>query len=355
MKIKMLFIVALLSCALVIHAQSYEIRAVKKGEGYVGVQLRITSGTPPSTNNHVTDFVFGLKWFSTYNVDLLTDSLKTTYNVKKSDVRKLKGGYHYQAFYADNTPFTFPSIWTTDTWVEIMNIQNNRRSLMDTGTFAICETGFDLTTDPNIGVNLTDYTPMIDSNAYGVILPVNLLRFEVAPLQNAIRLLWSSSSENNNRGFVIQRPATNSNQFDSIGWVNGKGNSASINNYSFLDKQVQSGVLYYYRLKQINYDGTSKFSAIRSAKISDIDNGAFKISPNPATTVLSVMFLTSPIAGRVHLKVVDANGVVVTKTNTTFILGAKVDINVAHLAVGQYYIVIEQDGNIIFKKPFQRG
>src|SRR5947209_8532372 len=86
-------------------AQTYEIRAGNKGGGTVGVEMRATSGVQPGVSNYVTDIVFGIRWLSGYNVDLL-NTITTGYNIIKSDTRKTKGGYYFQAFSAANTPFS---------------------------------------------------------------------------------------------------------------------------------------------------------------------------------------------------------------------------------------------------------
>ena len=120
--------------------QTYEIRAVNANNGFIAVEMQITSGTPPATSDFLTDLVFGLKWEVSYNVDLKS-SISTDYDIRKSGGRETNGAFHYQAFYANATPFNIPNNWQSNTWVEIMRVQNTLNGSQATGTFEICELG----------------------------------------------------------------------------------------------------------------------------------------------------------------------------------------------------------------------
>jgi hypothetical protein len=161
-------VIVLVCITTISHTQTYQIRTVNKGNGVIGVEMRASSGAAPTTNNYVTDIVFGLKWLSSYNINL-SDAITTNYNIKKSDVEKQKGVYEYQAFYADFIPFKFPQNWQPNVWVEIMSIGNSQTGT-GTGTFEIAEPGFDITTDPNFGVDLVDKTPVINGKAECVLI-----------------------------------------------------------------------------------------------------------------------------------------------------------------------------------------
>jgi hypothetical protein len=91
---KIVGIVLLLVLTFTVDAQSFEIRATNKGNGIIAVELRAVASLVPSTSNYLTDLVFGLKWLSSYNIDLVP-SINTPFKIKKSDVRKAKSAYHY--------------------------------------------------------------------------------------------------------------------------------------------------------------------------------------------------------------------------------------------------------------------
>ena len=95
------------------------------------------------------------------------------------------------------------------------------------------------------------------------IVPVELLAFTASVNNSEVQLLWSTASELNNRGFEIERAIDVENNFVTVAFVSGKGSSSEINYYSFSDKPDLNGVHnIYYRLKQIDFDGSFSYSNI---------------------------------------------------------------------------------------------
>jgi hypothetical protein len=82
-----------------------------------------------------------------------------------------------------------------------------------------------------------------------ITLPVINFVFEANPYGKNIQLNWSTSMENNNKGFIIER-SKDAITYEHIGWINGMGNSNQVSRYKYLDNFVQPNVLYYYRLRQ---------------------------------------------------------------------------------------------------------
>ncbi len=110
-----------------------------------------------------------------------------------------------------------------------------------------------------------------------VIVPVELLAFTASVRNSEVDLLWSTASELNNMGFEIERSIDNQDNFVTVGFVEGKGSSTEINYYSFTDQPQVNGVnQLYYRLKQIDFDGTFSYS--------DVVNVSYDV---PAEFVLS--------------------------------------------------------------------
>lgn len=91
------------------------------------------------------------------------------------------------------------------------------------------------------------------------ILPVQLIYFEAQVLSNGVLLRWGTATEINNFGFEVQR-ANIPYQFSILGFVPGHGNSNSPKHYMFVDTTLSNYGLYYYRLKQIDTDGTIHYS-----------------------------------------------------------------------------------------------
>jgi len=88
---------------------------------------------------------------------------------------------------------------------------------------------------------------------------VELISFTACVSDELVLLKWSTATETNNKGFEILRSTKNDNSWKSIGFVPGFGTTTEPKSYSFNDEDVTTGI-YRYRLKQIDFDGTFKYS-----------------------------------------------------------------------------------------------
>ena len=90
-------------------------------------------------------------------------------------------------------------------------------------------------------------------------IPVELNNFTANLLDGKVYLNWETATETNNLGFYIERKNYNDNSAQSdwneIGFIEGKGNSTERNFYAFTDQPLTDGT-YFYRLRQIDYNGT---------------------------------------------------------------------------------------------------
>lgn len=117
------------------------------------------------------------------------------------------------------------------------------------GCYPFLPSGNILISDIQTGLYVLDFT--LDNN-----LPVELISFTAAISLSGINLQWSTAAELNNRGFEIQR-STNKQDWISIGFIEGAGSTSERNSYSFTDEHPIEGISYY-RLLQIDFDGTQK-------------------------------------------------------------------------------------------------
>jgi hypothetical protein len=105
-------------------------------------------------------------------------------------------------------------------------------------------------------------------------LPVTLVNFWGKRLDESNALLnFSTSSEKNNKGFEIEKSEDGFN-FQSIGFIKGAGNSATMKYYSFTDTKAVKDNLYY-RLKQMDEDGRSDYSKIIKIEMNDLSSSLF--------------------------------------------------------------------------------
>ena len=92
-------------------------------------------------------------------------------------------------------------------------------------------------------------------------MPVTLSSFTSSVSGQNITLRWTTSSEQNNTGFEIQRTPSSENQWVTAGTINGKGTTTTPTNYTFLDKNLPTGK-YQYRLKQTDHNGNSEYHTL---------------------------------------------------------------------------------------------
>lgn len=131
----------------------------------------------------------------------------------------------------------------------------------------------------------SDFAIGIASGAVLTSLPVKLNRFTARQEETSTVLRWETSAELNNAGFEIER-STDTSPFHLIGKVEGNTTTTLTSFYTFTDHQPQSGNNYY-RLKQVDIDGTATYSEVRAVKF--VAAGAqVKIYPNPTAGQISI-------------------------------------------------------------------
>ena len=97
-------------------------------------------------------------------------------------------------------------------------------------------------------------------------LPVTLVKFEGKRVDEAsVVLSWETSQESNNDYFEIQRTVNPVLGFTVIGKLSGSGSASSTNRYRINDLNSYKEYTYY-RLKQVDFDGTYAYSSIVSIK-----------------------------------------------------------------------------------------
>lgn len=144
--------------------------------------------------------------------------------------------------------------------------------------------------------NSPDWTIFIDDVSYYQYapLPVELNTFNAKVRENFVELNWSTATETNNLGWEIERSdfIKNKNELEwkKIGFIDGHGNSNSYKYYSFLDKNISFGI-YYYRLKQINIDGSFEYSNQIEVDVNNLPEKLYLHSyPNPFNSASAVEF-----------------------------------------------------------------
>jgi uncharacterized protein (TIGR02145 family) len=172
-------------------------------------------------------------------------------------------------------------------------------------------------------------------------LPVELGLLTAVADGRAVHLNWSTQTEKNSDKFNIERNTISSN-WDFIGSVKAAVLSNSPKQYSFIDKNLQSGN-YQYRLKMIDNDGTFEYSKVIETEVAIPKN--YELSqnfPNPfnPNTVISYSL---PLASNVRLIVYNSLGQTVKVLENGFKNAGSysVNFNASELPSGTYYYKIE--------------
>ena len=196
----------------------------------------------------------------------------------------------------------------------------------------------------------------VDNAAHGLVkfipfsaqIPVELTSFVANIADGTIILNWITATELNNSGFKIERM---SNTWEKIGFVTGNGTSTEVSTYTFVDNQPTQGKSYY-RLKQIDFDGSFEYSNTIEVDFSlPIDFSLEQNYPNPFNPNTKISW-QSPVSSHQTLKVYNILG----KEVATLVDEVKpagnyeIDFNSALLSSGVYFYKLQIGSFVETKK-----
>ena len=169
-------------------------------------------------------------------------------------------------------------------------------------------------------------------------VPVELVSFAARLNLGSVELTWSTSTETNNQGFSIERKTSNA-VWTEIGFVSGRGTTTEHSYYNFSDNNLSANK-YYYRLKQIDFDGTFEYSNIVEVDVNSVMEYSLNQNyPNPFNPSTTIEF-SIPEQGLVNLSVYNLIGEKVTTiVNEMMESGShKLEFNATSLASGIYLV-----------------
>jgi len=192
---------------------------------------------------------------------------------------------------------------------------------------------------------IDDYT-LID--LLGV--PVELTAFTATANNGSVVLNWSTATETNNHMFEIERKAEQGEYF-TIGYVNGAGTTTEPQNYTFTDKSVSTGK-YFYRLKQIDFDGRYQYSS--EVEVDVTGPLTFNLEqnyPNPFNPSTTINY-SVPEAGNVILSVYNTVGEEVAKLVNGYSEAGRFNVtfDAPNLPSGVYLYKLQSANTVLTKK-----
>lgn len=176
------------------------------------------------------------------------------------------------------------------------------------------------------------------------IVPVELTSFTANLVNGSVVLNWRTATELNNSGFEVERSEDNF-SFTGIGFVPGHGTTTETKSYGFTDQSVTSGT-HYYRLKQIDYDGSFSYSSVVKADIPIPTEFTFEQNyPNPFNPSTTIQF-SLPVDANTVITVYNLVGEKVAEIiNGDFSAGThKVTFDASNLSNGTYFYRIDAAG-----------
>jgi len=158
-------------------------------------------------------------------------------------------------------------------------------------------------------------------------LPIELLSFAAKQENSGVMLSWATATEENNDHFTIERSG-DALTYKEVGQVDGAGTTALSHSYDFDDANPSEGINYY-RLKQTDYDGRSKYFNIVTANYTMPVGADYAVYPNPSS------------GDEIHFRVTESDAQVrVMSTDGTTVFTKQ------YAAAGDYTENLRASGNV---------
>jgi hypothetical protein len=232
---------------------------------------------------------------------------------------------------------------------------SNRGSTDSVAAVGVNQTGYlglSLFQDPRYFTNGNFQTVLHTTLMYAVanggtfpgLVPVELASFSSSVVATNVNLSWVTATELNNQGFDVER-SSDQTEWERIGFVEGNGTSTQMNYYSYSDKSLEVGK-YYYRLKQLDFDGSFEYSdAIEVEVAVPLEFALQQNYPNPFNPSTKINFSLASDS-KVTMKVFNILGQeVVTLVDGNLAAGEhEINFNASSLNSGVYLYQINAEG-----------
>lgn len=181
-------------------------------------------------------------------------------------------------------------------------------------------------------------------------LPVELISFDAIKINdNDVLAKWETASELNNDFFILESATQNQLQngdgWQAIAQIDGAGTTTTNQYYNFTDTRPGKKGLYYYRLKQVDFDGQSSYSDTRVVSFTSGKSIVIiGVIPNPFTQVPAFAF-DARRDGQIQITITDAIGQSISHSAYSALEGFnKVELNAFEkLSAGIYFLTVESD------------
>lgn len=177
-------------------------------------------------------------------------------------------------------------------------------------------------------------------------LPVELLSFTGEKEADRVKLSWTTASEKNASSFSVER-SQDAQHFTSLGHVKATGSPYTVSSYGLYDESPLEGITYY-RLRQLDRDGSHRYS--NTIAISVSYEKEFSLFPNPSPAGQAVyLSLDKGSSGNVEISVFDMTGKLILMQHSIPETGKAIELN-GSLSRGIYLVRLYTGSSSLLKK-----
>lgn len=183
-------------------------------------------------------------------------------------------------------------------------------------------------------------------------LPVELLEFSGSVEARGNLIEWSTASEIENDYFILEK-STDGIEYAEVSRIEGQGTVTSLSIYSYLDEDFS--ILNYYRLHQVDYDGSKENLGIIVLERSELyEPESIQIYPSVFEASIQIS-ITAPKDENINLTLYDAMGRIYSSEQVSVIEGSNlISRDYSSLAIGTYFIKLESQNINATKKIVKR-
>lgn len=173
-------------------------------------------------------------------------------------------------------------------------------------------------------------------------LPVVLTSFGVrrAPGSPAAEVAWATASEQRSAYFVVERATQPQAGFVAVGQVAAAGSSAGARRYTLRDAAAPTRATSYYRLRQVDTDGTETLSPVVALAALDGAGAGFALYPNPAPAGAVTLSFDGPVAEGTTAIIYSPVGQVLRRQPVRAAAEQPATVSTAGLPAGVYHVVL---------------
>jgi hypothetical protein len=169
-------------------------------------------------------------------------------------------------------------------------------------------------------------------------LPVELTTFNTNCAEIGTSINWQTASEHHSASFDVEK-SRDGNNWSLIESIQAAGNSTTLVDYTVVDSENAMDVVYY-RLKQIDQDGTSKIYGPISANCFETNDLTVTVFPNPSVGMVTVE-MNNTIAQKVSIQICGTDGKAIVQTTNQLEIGTtQIPLSVESLKAGVYTLKI---------------